>query len=312
MQNQFYQTPFQKRSCAADFRAAARTALVGRWGLAIGVFLLACILGMGSGVSLPEDSSVTIQSEVDVQRLIEKIRMAESLLIERGAVDAIKYAFVSIFGVEWLWNLITGIAFSVAVGLFVGAPVTVGYHRFLLDYADRKQDVGVRTLFSAFSVCYWKSIGLKVLLGVLSCGVGVLTVAVLFVVLTLAGILGSGLLMLMAVAVLLASAVLFFVLQFRLALCYYIMAEYPNLDVMDVIRNSFVLMKGNVWRYFCLQISFFGWMLVAVCTFGLGMIALCPYMYAANTAFYAEISGRDTAKEVEFPSINPDDYFPSI
>ena len=72
------------------------------------------------------------------------------------------------------------------------------------------------------------------------------------------------------------------------------------------------LMKGNKWRYFCLQFSFTGWLLLSCCTCGIGFLFVSPYMYAASTAFYNEVSGRDTAKEVEFPSLNPDDYFPQI
>ena len=312
MQDQFYQTPFQKRSRAADFRSSARTALAGRWGLAIGVFLLASLLGMSLGVSFPEDSSLTVESEADLLGLLDKLRLAEKHLIENGVMDAAKYVIGSVIGLDVVLAWGTGVIASILIGLFVGAPVTVGYHRFLLDFADRRSDVGVKTLFSAFSTCYWRSICLKLLLGVLYCGVGVVTAAVLFVILTLAGILGSLLLVLAALAVIFAGGVLLLILEIRLALCHYIMAEYPDLSAMDVIRNSNQLMKGNSWRYFCLQISFFGWMLATVCTCGVGMVALSPYMFAANTAFYSEISGRDTAKEVEFPSIDPDDYFPSI
>ena len=41
---------------------------------------------------------------------------------------------------------------------------------------------------------------------------------------------------------------------------------------------------------------------------GIGMIFLMPYIYAARMAFYDDISNRHSAKEVEFPSLNPDDY----
>ena len=40
--------------CAADFRAEARAALKGRWGLAIGIGFLAMVLGGFTGMGLPE------------------------------------------------------------------------------------------------------------------------------------------------------------------------------------------------------------------------------------------------------------------
>ena len=312
MQNQFYQTPFQKRSNASEFRSAARDALKNRWGLAIGVFLLACLLGLSSGSMVFSDSEVTAQIEEDPLGFWQKLQIMDELLVEQGVSEAARYVVHSIVGVDVLWGMASTALFALALGLFVGAPVTVGYHRFLLDFVDQKPEVGVRTLFSAFSTCYWKSVLLKLLLGVIYWGVGVLTLAVLFVVLTFAGLFGSVLLLLMSIAVLIGGAVFAIVLEYNLSICYFIMAEYPDLAVMDVIRNSWMLMRGNKWRLFCLEISFIGWMLAACCTCGLGFIALSPYMYTANAAFYMEISGHDTAKEVEFPSIDPDDYFPQI
>lgn len=313
MQEQFYQTPFQKRSTATRFREAARAVLSGRWGLAVGVFLLACILGMNRGISLSYDASSVTEVKSDALALLEKLRHVDRLLVEQGVMDAVRYVLYSWIGVKQLFAFAAGAVTTVAVRLFVGAPITVGYHRFLLDFADRKADVGVRTLFSAFSSThYWRAIALSLLLSVVYWGVGMLMAAVLFIILTFAGVLKSELLILLAALLLLAGGVFFFWLQLRLSLCYHIMTEYPDLSAMDVIRNSFLLMRGNTWRYFCLQISFIGWLVVAACTCGLGMIVLYPYMAAADTAFYTEISGRDTAKEVEFPSLNPDDYFPSV
>ena len=312
MQNQFYQTPFQRRSNASEFRSAARDALKNRWGLAIGVFLLACLLGLSTGSMMFSDSEVTAQIEEDPLAFLQKLQTVDELLVEQGVSDAVRYVVHSIVGVDVLLGMASAALFALALGLFVGAPVTVGYHRFLLDFVDQKPEVGVKTLFSAFSTCYWKSVSLKLLLGVLYWGVGVLTAAVLFVVLTLAGLLGSMLLLLFSGLVVIVGVVCAIVLEYHLSLCYFIMAEYPDLGVMDVLRNSHLLMKGNKWRLFCLQISFIGWVLAACCTCGLGFIALSPYMYTATAAFYGEISGRDTAKEVEFPSIDPDDYFPQI
>ena len=72
-----------------------------------------------------------------------------------------------------------------------------------------------------------------------------------------------------------------------------------------------MLMKGNKGRMFCMHLSFIGWfLLTCCCTCGLGSIVLMPYVEMANTAFYDEVSQRSAAKEVEFPSINPDDYNP--
>ena len=45
-----------------------------------------------------------------------------------------------------------------------------------------------------------------------------------------------------------------------------------------------------------------------MCTFGIGVIFLTPYINAAVAAFYDDIANRAAAREVEFPSLDPNDY----
>ena len=57
--------------CAADFRAEARAALKGRWGLAIGIGFLAMVLGGFTGMGLPE---ITLRFEGgDLQITLEAL-----------------------------------------------------------------------------------------------------------------------------------------------------------------------------------------------------------------------------------------------
>ncbi len=79
---------------------------------------------------------------------------------------------------------------------------------------------------------------------------------------------------------------------YRYAMVPYLMAEFPDLGVMDAIRESKRLMYGNKFRLFCLEFSFFGWALLAALTFGIGSIWLTPYMNAAMAAFYMDVTGR--------------------
>ena len=106
-----------------------------------------------------------------------------------------------------------------------------------------------------------------------------------------------------------ATIILSFVVQYRYAMSFLILAEYPEISVIDALRNSASLMRGNKGRLFCLQISFIGWVLLAgCCTCGIGVMFLTPYMSAANAAFYDDIANRAAARETEFPSLDPNDY----
>lgn len=79
---------------------------------------------------------------------------------------------------------------------------------------------------------------------------------------------------------------------YRYAMVPYLIAEFPDLTVMDAMRESKRLMCGNKWRLFCLNFSFIGWIFVAMLTFGVGFLWIEPYMQAANAAFYLEVTGR--------------------
>ena len=54
-------------------------------------------------------------------------------------------------------------------------------------------------------------------------------------------------------------------------------------------------MKKHKWELICLRFSFIGWYIIGILTLGIGLIFINPYRYAAEAAFYNEISGRAEA-----------------
>ena len=85
------------------------------------------------------------------------------------------------------------------------------------------------------------------------------------------------------------------VAAYRYALAPYLIAEHPEIGVMEAISQSKALMRGNKWRLFCLQLSFIGWGILSTLTMGIGHLWLAPYRNAAETAFYLELTGRRDA-----------------
>lgn len=71
----------------------------------------------------------------------------------------------------------------------------------------------------------------------------------------------------------------------------YILAENPELTASEAISNSKEMMEGNRWRLFCLHLSFIGWEILAALTLNIGNLWLRPYIMAAETAFYRDVSG---------------------
>lgn len=67
----------------------------------------------------------------------------------------------------------------------------------------------------------------------------------------------------------------------------YILAENPNIDIKDAFRISKQLMNGNKWNLFCIHLSFIGWRLLSVLTFGLlDILYVNPYRALVDADFY--------------------------
>ena len=70
----------------------------------------------------------------------------------------------------------------------------------------------------------------------------------------------------------------------------YILAENPEIGAMDAIKLSNEMMKGHKMNAFLLDLSFIGWILLTILTFGLvGVFFANPYMYATDAELYKAI-----------------------
>ncbi len=76
----------------------------------------------------------------------------------------------------------------------------------------------------------------------------------------------------------------------------YILAENPDMSVMDCIRESKRIMKGRKMDLFILELSFLPWALLVIVTAGIASIYVTPYMSLTVTNFYHRIKkGGDQA-----------------
>ena len=57
----------------------------------------------------------------------------------------------------------------------------------------------------------------------------------------------------------------------------------------SVIAKSTKLMNGNKWRFFCLQFSFIGWIILTALTCGLLHFYTLPYITTAELFFYEDL-----------------------
>jgi uncharacterized membrane protein len=77
--------------------------------------------------------------------------------------------------------------------------------------------------------------------------------------------------------------------SFRYSMAYFILHDHPGMTGKEAIRQSGEMMRGYKGKLFMLYLSFIGWGLLSLLTFGIGFLWLLPYMYASLAAFYEQL-----------------------
>ena len=75
---------------------------------------------------------------------------------------------------------------------------------------------------------------------------------------------------------------------FRYAMVYFIIADDDDCGPLEAIRQSKQMMKGNKWKYFCLNWRFFWWGLLCM-ILPIGVLWLVPYMQTSFAKFYEDV-----------------------
>lgn len=86
----------------------------------------------------------------------------------------------------------------------------------------------------------------------------------------------------------------------------YLMAEYPDMASSEAFRISREMMTGNKWEAFVLDLSFIGWNILTMVTFGLvGIFYAGPYQMLTNSALYLTL--KKTNPSLGY--VQPDDRY---
>lgn len=87
---------------------------------------------------------------------------------------------------------------------------------------------------------------------------------------------------------------------FSYALTPYIIMDEQELTAKQAIARSCEIMQGRRWKLFCLYLSFIGWGILCLLTFGIGFLWLVPYMNASVAAFYEDARAEyEASKTIE-------------
>ena len=326
---------YREKKSSRELRRAGYASLQGYWGIAILAMLLATLLcasltggeigvraGFSSNVELDDEDIAAFDIDADGRITLEELSAGMQMVWEH-LTDSLQQEqdlqeILSFVGTGVLLLMCLAVAVNTALYLLVGAPTSVGHHRLRLRILDRSE-AKLGELFSGFSLCYWRSVGTRLLRDVclflwrlpvailLSISVAL---SVLFAFATLAserllwldhitlrGVDIPWFVPLLALLFAIPFALLPLVAGYRYAMSDFILAENPDTSPADALRQSALMMKGNKWRLFCLRLSFIGWTILGMLTGGLLYIWMNPYLYQAEAAFYHEVSGRSAIRQ---------------
>lgn len=79
------------------------------------------------------------------------------------------------------------------------------------------------------------------------------------------------------------------ILGIGLCMAPYILKDDPQISAMDALMKSWQMTRGHKIKLFWLGLSFIGWIILSLCTFGLGFFLLAPYMEATFAHYYEDI-----------------------
>ena len=166
-----------------------------------------------------------------------------------------------------VYNLVMGVAqfigstsdlVSILISLFILVPLAYGYNVAFLDFKRTVQAVKIEQLFDGF-----KDYSRVVLTGLLQ-GIYIFLWTLLLIV---PGIIKS----------------------LSYSQTNYILRDYPELKNNAAIELSMAMMKGHKFDYFCLILSFIGWILLGILTLGIGLLWVSPYIATASAHFYEHV-----------------------
>lgn len=70
------------------------------------------------------------------------------------------------------------------------------------------------------------------------------------------------------------------------AMTFFIMVDDPTVSGVDALKQSWNMMNGHKWEYFCLMLRFIGWILLSCITCGILSFWVNPYMYVTTLNYY--------------------------
>lgn len=159
---------------------------------------------------------------------------------------------------------------SIAFSIFIANPLIVSLRRYFIK-ARKKQNTKINVVLDIFKKESWLKVTITMLL------------KDIFTFLWFLTIIGG------------------FIKMYEYAMIPYILGDNPKMKWKEAFKLSKQMMKGNKWKLFVLDLSFIGWEILSLFTFGLlNIFYVNPYKIATNVELYELLKKDAIEKKFEY------------
>lgn len=248
------------RKSSAELKLQARQALKGNYGTVVGAILIFYVMIMI--VSMAVQFFVTFAT-------IGNIALGSAVNSPAVEVGSVVISFLSsllIMAVEYM--------------------IIPGYMKLHLNICTG-QHFEIGDLFYVFTHKPHKFL----LLALVMWGVSMIFVVPVLLIVLLSVILPMAVTVIIGIVGFIAVYVGMFILMLNLSMVFFIMVDDQEIGVIECLKESCRIMKGNKGRLFYIGLSFIGLCMLSMFSFGLAYLWVAPYMCATSTYFYLDIRG---------------------
>lgn len=168
-------------------------------------------------------------------------------------------------------EMFSPVPFINLLSILVTAPLMIGMIMYFFAIAGNAEQPEVTLMFQGFSY-YGKSIGIS-----LWTTLWVILWSLLFIV---PGIIKA----------------------IAYSQAFYVIAENPDVKVVDALKTSIKMTNGNKGMIFVMYLSFIGWALIGALTLGIGYLWLGPYMTTTFCNMYLKLKEISLMNGICLPS----------
>ena len=159
---------------------------------------------------------------------------------------------------------------SLAFSIFIANPLIVALRRYFIK-ARKKQSTKINVVLDIFKKESWIRVAITMLL------------KDIFTILWFLTIIGG------------------FIKMYEYAMIPYILGDNPKMKWKEAFKLSKQMMKGNKWKLFVLDLSFIGWEILSLFTFGLlNIFYVNPYKVATNVELYEVLKKEAIENKFEY------------